>query len=69
MVCKCVQLAFLLVHAMQDLASELGFPPQTANCPPDRRERLDPALGRGKSGTEHVSEAGGGKISTEERLL
>ena len=34
-------------------------PPQTTSLPPDKRERLWPILGCGRSGMEQVSEAGG----------
>ena len=51
---------------MQDLDSGVDSPPQTTNLPPERRERLWPLLGVGKSGMEQLSEEGGGKISTEE---
>ena len=41
--------------------------PHTNSLPPDRRERLGLRLGPGKSGMEHVSMEGRGKISTDER--
>ena len=56
-----------LDQTMQDI--EAGSPPHTTSLPPARRERLWCFLGPGKSGMEHVSEEGGGKISTEERNL
>ena len=58
-----------LVQEMQDFVSEKGSPPHATSRPPARRERLCDSLGRGKSGMEHVSEEGGGKISTDERRL
>ena len=57
----------LVQVTMQDFSSESGYPPHTTSLPPERRERLCLVLGPGKSGMEHVSEEGGGKISTEER--
>ena len=69
MVCRCVQLVFPLVQAMQDFSSEVGDPPHTTSLPPDRRETVWPDRGPGKSGTEHASEEGRGNISTEERCL
>ena len=69
MVCRWVQLVLPLVQAMQDFSLEAGLPPHTTSLSPDRRERLWPSLGPGKSGMEHVSEEGGGNISTDERLL
>ena len=69
MVCRCVQLVLPLVQKMQDFSSELGYPPHTTNRPSARREKLCLVLGPGKSGMEHVSEEGGGKISTDERPL
>ena len=65
MVYRLVQLVLPLVQAMHDFV--VGDPPHTTSLPPDRRERLWPVLGPGKSGMEHVSKEGGGKISTEER--
>ena len=59
-----VQLVLPWVQTMQDLASEIGHPPHTTSLPPDWRERLWWDRGLGNSGTEHVSEEGGGKIST-----
>ena len=44
-------------------------PPQTTSLPPDRRERLWPSLGLGRSGTEQAEEGGRGNNSTEERRL
>ena len=67
MVYRWVQLVLPLVQEMQDFSSELGYPPHTTSLPLERRERLGLRLGPGKSGMEHVSEEGGGKISTEER--
>ena len=67
MVCRWVQLVSPLIQEMQDVSSEIGYPPHTTSLPPERRERLWPVLGPGKSGMEHVSEEGRGKISTEER--
>ena len=56
-----------LVQEMHDLEfSDAGYPPHTTSLPPARRERLWLCLGLGNSGMEHVSEEGGGKISTEE---
>ena len=59
------------LQEMQDFSTEVchapRLPPHTTSLPPDRRERLWLVLGPGKSGMEHVSEEGGGKISTEER--
>ena len=69
MVCRCVQLVLPLVQAMQDFSSEVRQPPHTTSLPPDRRETVWPDRGPGKSGTEHVSYEGGGKISTEERPM
>ena len=68
MVYRWVQLVLPLVQEMQDFSSAgVGFPPHTTSLPPDRREMLWPTRGLGKSGMEHVSEEGKGKISTEER--
>ena len=73
--CRWVQLVLPSVQAMQVFSSGDGSgrlvvsPPHTTSFPPDRRERLWKYLGPGKSGMEHVSEEGGGKISTEERVL
>ena len=72
MVCRWVQLVLPPVQAMQvfssgDGAPEVSLPPHTASLPPGRRETVWLRLGPGKSGMEHVSEEGGGKISTEER--
>ena len=69
MVYRCVQLLLPLVQTMQDFSSEVGYPPHTTSLPPDRREIVCSSRGPGKSGMEHVSEEGGGKISTEERCL
>ena len=69
MVCRCNQVMLPLIQTMHDPSSELGLPPHTTSLSPDRRERLWPSLGPGKSGMEHVSEEGGGNISTDERLL
>ena len=66
MLYRWAQLVLPLVQVMQDFSFELGLPPHTTSLPPERRERLWPFLGPGKSGMEHVSEEGGGKISTEE---
>ena len=55
-----------LVQAMHDFAWDIGVPPHTTNRPSARRERLCLVLGPGKSGMEHVSVEGRGKISTEE---
>ena len=68
MVYRWVQLVLPLVQAIQDFSADLGYPPHTTSLPPARRERLWLALGLGKSGTEHVSEEGRGKISTDESL-
>ena len=54
-------------QAMQDFSLEASLPPHTTSLPPDRRERLGLRLGPGKSGMEHVSMEGRGKISTDER--
>ena len=54
------------VQAMHDFSAEVVYPPHATNLPPDRRERLWWDRGLGKSGMEHVSEEGGGKISTED---
>ena len=67
MVYRGVQLVLPSVQAMQVFSAGDGSPPHTTSLPPDRRERLWPARGPGKSGMEHVSVEGGGKISTEER--
>ena len=64
MVYRWVQLVLPLVQTMQDFSSEVGDPPHTTSLPRERRERLGLCLGPGKSGMEHVSEEGGGKIST-----
>ena len=69
MVCRCVQLVLPLIQTMQDFSFVLGSPPHKTNLPPGRRERLCLVLCPGKSGMEHVSEEGRGKISTEERQL
>ena len=69
MVCQWVQLVPPLVQMMQDFSLEVGRPPHTTTLPPGRRERVWSHLGPGKSGMEHVSEEGGGKISTEERRM
>ena len=66
MVCRWVQLVLPLVQTMQDFSSELGYPPHTTSLPLGRREMVWCSIGLGKSGMEHVSEEGGGKISTEE---
>ena len=48
------------VQAMHDfIVLKSDSPPHATNLPPDRRERLQPYLGPGKSGMEHVSEEGG----------
>ena len=65
MLCRWVQLVLPLVQKMQNFS--VVHPPHTTSLPPDRRERLWLLLGPGKSGMEHVSEEGGGKISTDER--
>ena len=57
-----------LIQMMHVFSAELGSPPHTTSLPP-ARERLWLDLGPGKSGMEHVSEEGGGKISTDERRL
>ena len=67
MVYRCVQLVLPPLQAMHDFSIEVGLPPHTTSLPPDRRERLCLYRGPGKSGMEHVSVEGGGKISTEER--
>ena len=56
-----------LVQAMHDFAWDIGVPPHTTNRPSARREKLCLVLGPGKSGMEHVSMEGRGKISTDER--
>ena len=66
MVYRCFQLVLPLVQAMQLLLKTEGSPPQTTNLPPDRRERVWPCLGAGKSGMEHVLLAEGGNTSTDE---
>ena len=66
MVYRLAQLVLPWVQTMYDLASEIGHPPHTTSLPPDWRERLWWDRGLGNSGTEHVSEEGGGKISTDE---
>ena len=68
MVYRCVQLVLPLVQVMQDFSSEVVHPPHTTSLPPDKREMVWPSLGPSKSGMEHMSEEGGGKISTEEML-
>ena len=66
MVYRCVQLVLPLVQVMQDFSSEVVHPPHTTSLPPDKREMVWPSLGPSKSGMEHMSEEGGGKISTNE---
>ena len=65
-----VQLVLPYVQTMQlRTVPHTLLPPHTTSLPPARRERLWCFLGPGKSGMEHVSEEGGGKISIEERCL
>ena len=65
--CSCVQLVLSLVQTMH--VPVVGYPPQTTNFPPGRRETLGTLLESGKSGIEHVFVGAVGKISTEERGL
>ena len=61
----------VLLPATQDMHESREVnpsqPPQTKSLPPDRRERLWPILGLGRSGTEQSEEGGRGNNSTEER--
>ena len=65
-----VQLVLPATQEMQEstLFEDSSYPPQTTSLPPDRRERLGPTLGVGKSGMEQASE-GGNNSTLERRLL
>ena len=70
MVWKGDQVVLSATQEMHESRGEvLSKPPQTTSLPPDRRERLWPPLGCGRSGAEQGGERGRGNNSTEERML